>query len=511
MNFPNPWPGGKWSLRDIMDYELIAAEALVRMAQQQRETYVRNFVTVGRRQLEMGRTQAPHGWRIPKQQWDAGAARQLVDVLALGGVEAYETGDAWVIPAAQPYRAHVKDLLEAQQFPKMEQYPGGPPQRPYDVAGWTLSMQMGVRVEPLAQAPTLAANARPVAPPALPAWRTPGASTAAPRVAQPLARATFTCERRNDDATRSLWRFLRAEGQAAMTAERYYVGGLNVERDADIPAGCVVAGVPAIVPANAQALARAPRVGLYRPWTSNMDEGWTRWVLEQYGIPYVTVTDSMVKASGLRDHFDVIIVPDMTLREAREGQSPSRVPPAYAGGLGTAGLGQLQAFASEGGTLVLLDRASELATGAMGVGIRRITVPTRLDDEEEEDRGGRDSARVRSEPLYAPGSVLRVLVDRTHPMAAGMPDTAAVYFTNSTTFDVPAGSTARIVARYPERAADILLSGYLQGAANIAGKAALVEAPVGRGRVVLFGFRPQHRGQAVGTFKLLFNALLPAP
>ena len=191
--------------------------------------------------------------------------------------------------------------------------------------------------------------------------------------------------------------------------------------------------------------------------------------------------------------------------------SSSRVPPAYAGGLGTPGIGQLQAFASEGGTLVLLDRASELATGAMGVGIRRITVPPRLDDDEEEDRGGRDSARVRSEPLYAPGSVLRILVDRTHPLAAGMPDTAAVYFTNSTTFDVPAGSTARIVARYPQRAEDILLSGYLQGAANIAGKAALVEAPLGRGRVVLFGFRPQHRGQAVGTFKLLFNALLPAP
>jgi hypothetical protein len=102
-------------------------------------------------------------------------------------------------------------------------------------------------------------------------------------------------------------------------------------------------------------------------------------------------------------------------------------------------------------------------------------------------------------------------VDRSHPLAAGRPDTAGVYFTNSTTFDVPAGMAARIVARYPARAEDILLSGYLQGASSIAGKAAMVEAPVGRGRVVLFGFRPQHRGQAVGTFKLLFNALLPAP
>jgi hypothetical protein len=268
------------------------------------------------------------------------------------------------------------------------------------------------------------------------------------------------------------------------------------------------------VPAGAAQVARMPRVGLYRSWTASMDEGWTRWVLERYGVSYVTLTDSVIKGGGLRDLVDVVIVPDMTLREVREGASPSRVPPQYAGGLGTAGLAQLSSFVEAGGTLVLLDRASEIATGTMGIGVRRITVPTRLDDWDEEERGAGDSTRgasPRREPLYAPGSVLRVLVDRSHPLAAGMPDTAAVYFTNSSTFDVPAGSTVRVIARYPQRAEDVLLSGYLQGAANIAGKAAMVEASVGRGRVVMYGFRPQHRGQPVGTFKLLFNALLPAP
>lgn len=513
VNFPNPWPGGVWRLRDIMDYELIASEALVRMAATQRETYVRNFVRMGRRQLALG-AQAPYGWRIPKQQWDPGAARQLVDVLAVGGVEAYDAGDAWVIPAAQPYRAHVKDLVELQRFPKMEQYPGGPPQRPYDVAGWTLPLQMGVQVEELPQAPTLAANTKPIAPATLATWSEPGsAPQPTASMGAPTTRVAMSCDRRDSRSTRALWSGLQRSMPAALTADRIYLmrtsDQANVAGDIAGESGCTTTEATNL-PAQSQALARAPRVGLYRPWTGNIDEGWTRWVLEQYGVPYVTVTDSMVKAGGLRDHFDAIIVTDMTLREAREGQSPSRVPPAYAGGLGTAGLQQLQAFASDGGTLMLFDRASELATGAMGLGIRRITVPPRLDDWDDEARGG-DSTRARSEPLYAPGSVLRVLVDRTNPLAAGMPDTAAVYFTNSTTFDVPAGSNARIVARYPARAEDILLSGYLQGAANIAGKAAMVEAPMGRGRVVLYGFRPQHRGQAVGTFKLLFNALLPIP
>jgi hypothetical protein len=253
-----------------------------------------------------------------------------------------------------------------------------------------------------------------------------------------------------------------------------------------------------------------PRVALYRPWTGNVDEGWTRWVLEQFDIPYVTLTDSMVRAGGLRDHFDAVLVPDMNLREARDGLSPDSVPARYAGGMGTAGLGELRRFVEGGGTLVLLDRASEIATAAMDVPVARIMVPPRRDDEPEESRGpAADSARrAAGEALYAPGSILRVLVDGTHPVSLGMPDTAGVYFTNSVTFDVAPGSGARVIARYPERGEDILLSGYLQGSQRIAGKAAAVEAPLGRGRVVMFGFRPQYRGQSYGTFRMLFNALL---
>jgi hypothetical protein len=133
-------------------------------------------------------------------------------------------------------------------------------------------------------------------------------------------------------------------------------------------------------------------------------------------------------------------------------------------------------------------------------------VPPRQDDDDEFTAGA-DSAK-RQDPLYAPGSIFRVLVDTSHPVAAGMPDTAAIYFTNSNSFDVGDGFSGRVIARYPARADDILLSGYLQGADAIAGKAAAVEVPMGKGRVIMFGFRPQYRGQSYGTFRLLFNALL---
>jgi hypothetical protein len=250
---------------------------------------------------------------------------------------------------------------------------------------------------------------------------------------------------------------------------------------------------------------RTPRIGLYKPWTANIDEGWTRWVLEQFEIPHFSLTDSAVRAGGLRDRMDAILVSDMSLRDLRQGMSDSVVPPPYSGGLGREGIEALKAFVNAGGTLVLLDRASELATAELGVDVRLLKVPPRRDDWEQQSGDTLDNT---AHELYAPGSILRVLVDATHPVGFGMPDTAAVYFTNSVTFDVPTSSPVRVIARYPARGDDILLSGFLEGSPSIAGKAAAIEASVGRGRVVMFGFRPQYRGQSYGTFRMLFNALL---
>jgi len=186
--------------------------------------------------------------------------------------------------------------------------------------------------------------------------------------------------------------------------------------------------------------------------------------------------------------------------------SAASVPPEFAGGLGDNGLAELKRFVEEGGTLVLLDHASELGTSVLGIPVRRIVVPGRVEDDEIAE--GVAAGGARREPLYAPGSILRVLVSGAQRLTAGMPDTAAIYFTNSVTFAVTDSSSVRALLTYPAREPDILLSGYLSGAQEIAGKAAAVEATVGRGRVVMFGFRAQYRGQSYATFKLLFNALL---
>lgn len=477
VNFPNPWPGGTWRLRDIMDYELIASEALVKMLARQRGDYVANFVALGRKQVALGAAGGPWAYVVPADQADAHAVARLVEVLRVGGVEveratapftaggrSYGAG-SYVVRMAQPYRAHAKDLLEPQRFPRLEQYPGGPPQRPYDVAGWTLPYQFGVRADVVDSAFAVAGT---------PVTRSVDRVT--------LARCTVHAGggRRGaitlDVANTGCYRFAFAAPGGRAVRLGTGAGSLQVRS--------------------------APRVALYKPWTANMDEGWTRWVFEQYGVPYATLTDSAARAGDLHARYDVVIVPDMSLREAREGMSARQVPAPYAGGLGDVGITALRTFAEAGGTLVLVDRATELASGPLGLAVARITPPRAAGE------GAAAADSSGADALYAPGSILRVLVDRTQPIAAGMADTAGVYFTNSTTLDVSGVPGARVVARYPERAEDILMSGFLAGGARIAGRTALAEAPVGRGRVVLFGFRPLYRGQSIGTFKLLFNAIL---
>jgi hypothetical protein len=137
-----------------VDFELIASESLVHLASAGRERYVRDFVTLGRREIALGESDSVKAWEIPNDQRDPGAAMAMEGALALGGVEMEMTDSSMVVLMAQPFRAHAKDLLEVQRYPKRTMWPGGPPEQPYDVTGWTLPMQMGVRVRPLAAMPS---------------------------------------------------------------------------------------------------------------------------------------------------------------------------------------------------------------------------------------------------------------------------------------------------------------------------------------------------------------------
>ncbi|MCA1616606.1 MAG: hypothetical protein LC800_21440 [Acidobacteria bacterium] len=221
-----------------------------------------------------------------------------------------------------------------------------------------------------------------------------------------------------------------------------------------------------------------------------MDEGWTRFVFDTFNVPYESLRDREVRGGNLRSRFDVIVLPSMRMREIVEGRARDTAPAEFTGGITDAGVEALRRFVEEGGTLVCFDAAAELA-------IKRFNLPLRNVLE-----------GVRSSEFYCPGSILRIDVDNAHPLGAGLARGADAYFINSSAFET-AGAGAervRVVARYAD--GDVLRSGWLLGEKYLAGKIALAEVSLGRGRVVLFGFRPQHRGQAWGTLPFVWNAIL---
>jgi hypothetical protein len=248
----------------------------------------------------------------------------------------------------------------------------------------------------------------------------------------------------------------------------------------------------------------AVRVGLYKSWVANMDEGWTRWLLENYEFELENLSDADIKSVDL-SRFDAINLPSQNADSILTGNAPGTMPEEYVGGIGLAGALALENFVSQGGTLVTLDAASDFAIRQFGLPIENTVAGTT-------DR-----------QFFIPGSLMRTEVDTSHPLAAGMQEELAASFVRSRAFDLVTISREReggqeqtmeppelpieTIVTYSEE--DSLMSGWALGEENyIAGRAALMRAPLGAGQVVLFGFRPQFRGQTRAAYKLLFNALL---
>jgi len=234
-------------------------------------------------------------------------------------------------------------------------------------------------------------------------------------------------------------------------------------------------------------------IALYKSHVPSMDEGWTRWALKPC-YENVTIKDAEMRRGNLRTKYHTIIIPDHSPRAILEGYKQGTMPDEYTGGLGADGVKALREFVEEGGTLVCLNKASNFAVEQLKLPVRDVT------------------AGLKRTEFYVPGSILRTVLDTTHPIAVGMPKESIAWVEDSPAFEVSEQKEAgrvRVIARYPENA-DTLLSGWLLGGDKLRGKAALVEVALGKGRVYLFGFRPQYRGQSLATYPLLFNAITRA-
>ncbi len=526
--FPDPWPGGWWRLRDIVDRQKTAAWATLDLAARNKETVLWNAYLKGKRQTERGAEGKVKAYVIPAAQHDPLTATLMVNKLLVQGIEIQEVtkpfttsagmtyaAGSYFVTMAQPKMGLIRYLLGRTFFPDNDwtRNKDGSPIRPYDMSTDTMYDFMGVRVDPLEEvaAPTLKKLTAAVEPPT--------------QISK--GPAGFSIDGRLNDSFKAV-NLLLDKGVKIQRIDKPSAGLLAGDWVIPSAPDAVVATVAKQSGVEFRPL-KAPitqgtheatklRIGMYQRYGGgNIDEGWTRWLIEDFKFPYTSIFDKEIKAGNLNAKYDVIIFPEdstATITGERPaagaaagggrggggrgggggggGFGGGATPPEYRTGIGADGVAALRAFIEKGGNMVTLAGASNFAIERFGLSVRDVT------------------AGKTTKEFWCPGSTLKMNVDNTNPLAYGMPTSAlGVYLQGNPVFDLPPtnyNERYEVVASFVDR--DLLQSGWLVGEDNIARKATAVVAHVGAGRIVLLGIHVQHRAQTYGTFKLLFNNLI---
>lgn len=445
INHPNPWEGGLWRPRDIAEIEMIASRSLLKLAAKHREHYLKNFLELNRATLKPVPDE-PQAYVMTAGQPNSETIARFLQILMWQGIEVHQmTRELWfkhdkaideyhemplgsfIVFVNQPKKQNVLSLFERQTYPDRIGA-DGTPDTPYDVAGWTLPLQMGIESDVV--------------------WD-----------------------------TQDLEKFRDTLKPVTNINQARAVMNLRPAREA-------FAKVP-------NPLKNPARIGLYKGWAGSMDEGWTRLVLDTHQIKYDSVGDPAMRTGDL-SKYDVILLPSISENGILRGLSADRYPEEFTGGMGAEGIANLKRWVENGGRLVCFDASCGTVIKEFGLPIKNIL------------------AGVNRREFYNPGSIVKLEVDLRHPLARNTLEETPAYFTNSSAFEVTSESVApvgriRTVAYYANR--DALMSGWMLGEKMINAKPALLEAAYGKGSVVLFAFRPQHRGQTWATFPFIFNTL----
>jgi len=509
INYPSPWPGGWWRLRDIVEYAYWSVIGFLETGAKHKDKYLLNMYRMARNSIEKGQKETPYAYVFPLSQKDPNTAAKMINILISGGIEIHQAKEpfsaqnhefpagTYVALASQAYRPYLIDILGPQIYPDRRQYTGGPPERTFDLTGWTLPYQMGV--EAIKVDLPFAAQLEPVQNAALPEGEVLGRAE------------SFILDHKVLESYRAVNRLLKDGARVAWAAKSFQSGGNR------FPAGAIIisgAGIEKKVRSLAtefnlkihagsfsgkQLLLKPLRLGLYQPWIANMDEGWTRLIFDSWEFPYTTLHDSEIRNGRLKQKYDVIVLTNVSSARIVNGHREGTVPSEYAGGIGENGLAALYQFVRDGGTLITLNSSCLLPIEHFKVPLQNI------------------SRNFSSSEFFCPSAILKVDIDNTHPIGYGMEKTADILSYNSPVFEfsVEEKTTTgeqkdrlpdvKVVARYPN--SNPFRSGRLIGDQILHNKPALLEFGCGKGRIILFGFRPQNRAQTYGTFMLFFNSL----
>ncbi len=495
--YPYPWKGGTLHFRSAIEYMLEASMAVLDLAADKSDEFLYNIYSMGRDAIED--KEGAFAYVIPTNQWNPSEAMNLTNILMQGGIEAHKATSAFtangksyeagtiIFYGSQAFRPFLADLMEKQVYPDQFRYPGGPPMPPYDLAGWTLPLQMGVEVDRLTQsfnasADEITEKLKPVS----------GTVTGNGRYGYVFSNkdnlsAKAINHLQKAGYTVSLLKADEGDLKAGSVIVRRKRGLDDQIKTISSEMGLDFVGVDKAPSAPASEL-NAVKVGIYKSWQANMDEGWTRWMLEQFDFDLDTLHNEDIKNGNL-SQYSAIIFPSQRGSSILEGNRKGRMPERFVGGIGEEGVAAVDAYAKSGGSVIFFDAASDFAIEQFKLPVKNVL--SGLEDSE----------------FFIPGSLIRTKIDTSKPLAFGMMGEVAASFDNSGAFKVDDGAEGiEEVAKYASE--DLLMSGWAMGEEKyLANTSAMLNVNYGGGNLVLFGFKPQFRGQPRGTYKLIFNAI----
>ena len=527
VNMPDPWPGGTWSLGNIVEFELSSMQSILATASRHREQILTFRNDLCRKEVEKGRNEAPFYYVMPQNQHDPSELAALVELLNRHGVQVSRlTGDAVVgdlhfaagdivVPLSQPYRPFVKEMLEKQVYPERHYTPGGELIRPYDITSWSLPLHMGVRaIEVDQRSQPLEALLQRVADDefAVDVALADGDNTVVlPPSNNQSYKTVFAALKSGLPVGRLSSALSVAASNQVLAAGSFVVGGAGVSQK---KLGALVDGIkvkPTYVGAELSgdiAALAMPRIALVETFFHDMDAGWTRYLFDTYGLPFKVLNPADFDNADLAGSFDVIVFPDASKDVLTKGKYKrgdryvaNDFPPEFRRPISKEGLSKITGFIEGGGTVVSWGGSTALFTDGLAAadGSKDETVELPV----------RDVSKSLGDEVLVPGAFLAVDYLAGHPLTWGMPEQGGAFSRGKPSFmtSIPTlGMDRRVIATYPER--NLLQSGYLTGEKKLQNKAVMVWVKAGEGQLVLFGIRPQFRGSTPATFKLVFNALL---
>lgn len=531
INMSMPWPGGWWRLSDIVEYEIASTLSILKTSSMLREEILRFRNDLCRKEVNKGQTEPPYYYVLPAKQHDPGEWVLLINLLQEHGINVYRLnktmmldgkklyeGDV-IVPLAQPFRAFIKEVLEKQKFPVRRYTPNGEIIKPYDITSWSLPLHMGVQAhEMMTRSTDMEQALQKIEPPfklTQPELQDFGMLIFSSNVNESYKAAFQLLEKGLQP--RRLLQETEIDGKKIPAGSFILSGaGLSVKTIQSVLNGLET--MPLLLqdfPALKTEPLRKPRIALVETYFHDMDAGWTRFVFDAYSIPYQVVRPGDFEKNDLSKQFDVVIFPDVNKSLLMEGKYKgseedsyyvTAYPPKFTKGLGKKGMENLMSFLDKGGRIISWGQSTDLFIGPLEI--------TRgKDDKEQFQLPVRNLAEsVKKAGFYAPGSLIKIVLNEGHPLNYGMPAEVGVFFRGSGVFQTSPPNfdmDRRVIATFPED--DIVMSGYAENAEKIAGKSAVVWLKKGIGQIVLMGFNPQFRGSTHATYKLLFNALFLPP